>query len=188
VATQRVKVRSRADLLACPADGGGVGGSSTGEPSPSDDDTATPPGGTITPDAPTTTRTPASPTSEPTQETVSDRAPRVFTALYDAELGVYVVSGCSQVQVASDSVVRELEEQYGAGRPTGVPQQPAEPAFDDVTYRCEDSDAAVRDVDSPECDAAAARTPFGRPAAPGLALVIVGVLGLLLARRLGRTR
>lgn len=77
----------------------------------------------------------------------------------------YVAGGCSGTTVASDSVVGRIEELRGEG------EAPVPPTSPPVEF------SEVDDADP---------TSFTRAAAPGLALVLVGLLGLLVVGRLGR--
>ncbi len=59
-----------------------------------------------------------------------------------------------------------------------------------MSYVCPDTSASVTDVAEAEttCDEIALPQSFDRAAAPGLALVLLGVLGWFVVLRLGRSR
>ncbi|WP_148616119.1 hypothetical protein [Nocardioides rubriscoriae] len=159
VTTERVTVRSRAALESCPSLTAGTQGP-TRSPSPTQ---------------------PASPTTTPPAATVDKRL-RLFDATVDG--GEYVV-GCRTVTLVDDAVLADLTRQYGEGRPPGRDVEPVAP-LEDVGYQCPDTGDAV-DLDDPDsCVALDDDQSLDRAAAPGLALVIVGVLGLLVVRRIGR--
>jgi len=83
--------------------------------------------------------------------------------------GELVADACGDVRSATASVRRALSRTYPDVRPPVA----TAPAFDDVEY-------TSADLGEP--------TEFTRAAAPGAALVIVGLLGLLVARRFARSR
>ena len=83
-------------------------------------------------------------------------------------------------------------EKYGAARqPVPTPTQPPPPpAPDPVSYMCPDTQEEVATFadDAGGCEALHAPASTDRAAAPGLALVLVGLLGLFVVRRMGRGR
>jgi hypothetical protein len=102
-----------------------------------------------------------------------------------------VADGCRDVLRSTDLRTAELRATYGEPRaPTEA--APAEPPveFPEVTYSCPEGGEEVADVTGAEgtCEEVAEPRPFDRAAAPGLALVIVGVLGWIVVLRLGRSR
>lgn len=171
ITTRRVTVRSRLGLESCglrPSTGGQTGGAQQEQ--------ATPGQPTEPADGPTSL--------DPTSQTI-DKQPRVFDTTLDG--GDYVITTCSDVRVVDEAVLAEVIGSLGEGRPVGSAEE-AEPALDDVGFLCPGTRDALDFDDQDSCAALEDDQPFDRAAAPGLALVIVGVLGLLVARRLGRSR
>ena len=110
-----------------------------------------------------------------------------LTRLGDALL----VDGCRDVLRATGLRDAQLRALYGEPRrPTEA--TPAEPPveFPEVSYTCPGTTESLADVAAAEdtCAEVAEPRAFDRAAAPGLALVIIGVLGWVVALRLGRPR
>lgn len=171
ITNRRVTVRSRLGLESC-----GLRPSSPGQTGGAQQEQATPGQPTEPADSPTPL--------DPTPQTI-DKQLRVFDTTLDA--GDYVVSTCSDVRVVDDAVLAEVIGSFGEGRPVGSAEETG-PVLDDVGFLCPGTRDALAFDDQDSCAALEDDQPFDRAAAPGLALVIVGVLGLLVARRLGRSR
>ncbi|MAS53798.1 MAG: hypothetical protein CMJ44_04080 [Pimelobacter sp.] len=102
-----------------------------------------------------------------------------------------LASGCRSVLKATDARLAEAEAEFGEPR-SPIDTSPGEPQveFPEVSYTCPATEEAISDVAGAEgtCSEVAAPQSFDRAAAPGLALVIVGLLGWIVVLRLGRTR
>ncbi|WP_139979562.1 hypothetical protein [Nocardioides litoris] len=134
--------------------------------------------GNPTPSSPTTTAP-----AEPGQGI--DKQLRLFATTPDD--GRFAVAGCDGVTLATATVLNGL----GDGRPPGREGGTADGgtgAVPDVGFLCPDTRDAADLDDAASCDALAPGDDVARMAAPGLAILIVGGLGLLVARRLGRQR
>jgi hypothetical protein len=132
-----------------------------------------------------TESTPTEPTPTEPTPTVLDKRRRFFAATERGDL--YVVAGCARVRVAqTPAALAALEPTYGEPRPPGIRTSDPSPVLDDVGYLCPETRDAVDLADPASCGALEDEPDFDRSAAPGAALVLVGLLGLLLARRLGR--
>lgn len=85
-----------------------------------------------------------------------------------------VAADCNDIRVASPELLKSLQARFGPARsPLEDSQQPKPDPYPAVQYR-------AADVGEP--------ATFNRSAAPGLALVIVGLLGLFVVRRMARPR
>jgi hypothetical protein len=116
-----------------------------------------------------------------TTETVEVVTPRAFgTCTRDLEVGKrymffvesdegFTATGCGGTRIAIPALVNQVELRRGPGRPPVV----EEPGPVEVTF-------TPANTDEP--------TSLTRLAAPGLALVIIGLLGLAVVRRLARPR
>ena len=102
-----------------------------------------------------------------------------------------VANGCRNVLRATDARVAEAIDTYGEPR-SPIETTPSVPKveFPDVSYACPETSELLDDVTIAEetCAETAMPQAFDRAAAPGLALVIVGVLSWVLALRLGSHR
>lgn len=102
-----------------------------------------------------------------------------------------VADGCRDVLRVTDDRLAEAADTYGEPR-SPIEPTPSKPVveYPAVSYTCPDSTEAVDDVSTAEetCDSVAVAQTLDRAAAPGLALVIVGILGWVVVLRLGRPR
>ncbi|MGA8256141.1 MAG: hypothetical protein WB767_06150 [Nocardioides sp.] len=99
-----------------------------------------------------------------------------------------VATQCSDVRPATESARQRIIATYGEPRPAVMPDP--EPVLPEVTYTCPESEATLSDVEraSTDCEELSAPSDLDRAAAPGLALILIGLLGLLVVRRVSRTR
>ena len=99
-----------------------------------------------------------------------------------------VASECQSIRVATDATIKDLENTHGPGREPGTSTPPVD-EFADVGYTCPETREVVTDVnDKASCAALQDSQPFNRAAAPGLALILIGLLGLVVVRRVGRPK
>ncbi len=102
-----------------------------------------------------------------------------------------VASRCRDVSRGTDAAIAAATSTYGEPRsPIESAPGPAPVEFPDVSYTCPDTSEAISDVVGAEtfCEEVASPQSFDRAAAPGLALVLLGILGWVVVLRLGRTR
>ena len=102
-----------------------------------------------------------------------------------------LASRCRDVSRASDAAIAAATSTYGEPR-SPIDSAPDKPPmeFPDVSYTCPDTSEAISDVVGAErfCEEVASPQSFDRAAAPGRALVLLGILGWIVVLRLGRTR
>lgn len=84
-----------------------------------------------------------------------------------------VAADCNDVRVVTPQLLQELQARFGPARSPLEESQPKPDPYPAVQYRS-------ADVGEP--------ATFDRSAAPGVALVIVGILGLFVVRRMARPR
>lgn len=99
-----------------------------------------------------------------------------------------VATMCSDIRPTDESARSRLIDTFGEPRPAVLPDP--EPVLPQVTYTCPESDETLAEVEAAisTCDELSAPSDLDRAAAPGLALIIIGLLGLLVVRRVGRSR
>lgn len=125
----------------------------------------------------------------PTRAAAASDGPAYFFVV-DKRRGRLLADACGDVarvtRDGEDAVVSRFGPAHAPGTP--VPEQPGEQGFGSVAYGCPASEDTVSDVEraSEQCAAVEPPDSLRRTAAPGLALVIVGLLGLLVVRRLAR--
>lgn len=102
-----------------------------------------------------------------------------------------VANGCRNVLRATEPRLTEVLDTYGEPR-SPIEATPSLPKveFPEVGYTCPETGEVLDDVEIAEktCAETASPQAFDRAAAPGLALVIVGLLAWVLALRLGSHR
>lgn len=105
-----------------------------------------------------------------------------------------IASRCRDIVDYASQDTDALIAQYGEPRtPVAAGESPsAPPPLDPVTYTCPDTHEEISSFEAgtagADCDALDEPASADRAAAPGLALVIVGLLGLVVVARLGRRR
>lgn len=190
VQRRRATVQAPVRLDLCPSDGGRTpSGSATGGAGGQEQGGAgqeqAQPGGT--PAAPTTTPGTSPSSAPPTEPSQDDfKALRAFRTTSSGDR--YLVAGCAEVRPATALLLQQLAATPGNARPPGSDEPAPEPDREEVGYLCPGTRDALDVDDTSTCAALEDDQSFDRAAAPGLALVIVGILGLLLARRMGRPR
>ncbi len=106
--------------------------------------------------------------------------------------GRLIATACGAISEFSRQDQADVVARFGAARQPGppAPPQPPTPTLEPVSYLCPDTGEALPAIaeDAADCPALEAPAATDRAAAPGLALVIVGVLGLFVVRRLRRSR
>lgn len=103
----------------------------------------------------------------------------------------YSVAQCTQVNAATASWISRVVEAYGEPRAPRMNTDTGSTELPAVEYFCPDTREAISGPEGGDIEDAACVQPdddptLTRAAAPGAALVLAGLLGLFLARRLGR--
>lgn len=103
----------------------------------------------------------------------------------------YQVGGCGRVTRATPAVVARVETTLGPGRAPVIGGEPETDPFAEVDYLCPGTHEPITDLgatDPADCEVLADTEPpaVDRALAPGAALVVVGLLGLVVARRFDR--
>ena len=101
----------------------------------------------------------------------------------------YSVSQCLIGSAKNESLVASVIAQYGEPRAPRMPMGGEQDPLPAVSYFCADNDEPITaDLKDAACLVADDDPALTRAAAPGAALVLAGLLGLVLARRLRRRR
>lgn len=98
---------------------------------------------------------------------------------------------CRDVSRGTDAALAAAATTYGEPRsPIETSPGPPQVEYPEVSYTCPDTSEAISDVLGAEnvCEEVASPQSFDRAAAPGLALVLLGLLGWFVVLRLGRAR
>ncbi|WP_232678389.1 hypothetical protein [Nocardioides sp. R-C-SC26] len=94
---------------------------------------------------------------------------------------------CADVREIQRDDRDTLVRRYGDARPP-VPEKEPEPPLPAVAYECPETGDAISgpSAAASECDEVGAVADLDRSAAPGLALTLIGLLGLVVVRRAAR--